>query len=95
MVGIVSVLWTDGRGVGRENSLDVKVSGCVDQLALLHVDQQSKVSQEIGTEDGFVNISDDENPRQRSSEAEVEGERSLAVCSDGSVVYGHKCEFVR
>ena len=57
------MLWTDGRtqrGVGRENSLDVKVSGCVDQLALLYVDQQSKVSQEIGTE----NISDDEDRRR-------------------------------
>jgi hypothetical protein len=52
----------------------VEVSSSVDQLALLHVDQESKVSQEIGTDYGLLYISNDENPRQRSSEAEVEGE---------------------
>ena len=40
--------------------------GCVgefNQLAVLHVNQQSKVSQEIGTKDGLLYISIDENPR--------------------------------
>ena len=76
-VGIVSVLGADGRarrGVGRNNTLNVQVSVCVNQLALLHVNQQSEVSQEVGTEDGLLYISDDENPWKRSSEPKVEGE---------------------
>ena len=86
MVGVVSVLRTDGRtrrGVGRENALDVEVSSSVDQPSLLHVDQESKVSQEIGTDYGLLYISNDENPRQRSSEAEVEGEGSFPYVAMG------------
>ena len=33
----------------------------VNQLVLLHVDEQSKVSQEISTKDGLLYISDAEN----------------------------------
>ena len=41
----------------------MQVGVCVDQLAFLHVNQQTKVSQEIGTKDGLLYIGDDENPR--------------------------------
>ena len=35
---------------------------CVNQPALFHVDQQSKVSQEISAKDGLLHVSNDENP---------------------------------
>ena len=73
------MLRTDGqtrRRIRREYALDVEVSGCVDQLVLLHVDQKSKVSQVISSENGRLYSSDDENPRKK---AEVEGERSFPV----------------
>ena len=39
----------------------MQVSVRVNQPALLHVNQQSKVSQEIGSEDGLLYLSDDED----------------------------------
>lgn len=50
------------RGGSQEDTLNVQVSVCDNQLALLHVNHQSNVSQEIGTKDGLLYISDDENP---------------------------------
>jgi len=41
------------RGGSQEDTLNVQVSVCDNQLALLHVNHQSKVSQEIGTKDGM------------------------------------------
>ena len=66
MVGVVRILRADGRtrgGVGRENTLDVHVSVCVDQLAALQVDQQPKVSQKVGADDRLLHVCNNENPR--------------------------------
>ena len=52
------------------------------------------MSQEISTEDGLLDVSNNEDPRQQSSEAEVEGEQSFAIRSNGSIVHGHECEFL-
>ena len=42
VVGIVRVPWPDswaGRGISRDNALNVQVSGCIVQLMLSHVNQ--------------------------------------------------------
>ena len=64
-VGVVVLLAVErraGRGA-REDALDLKMCVSVDQLALLPVNQQSEVSQEIGSEDVLLSISDDGDPR--------------------------------
>ena len=84
-----NTLWKVGRtrrGIKRGYALDVEVSGNVNQPVLLHVDQESKVSQGIG-----MGLSNDENPRPRSSEVEVERFTYLWQCAkerDCRVVVG-------
>ena len=77
-------------GVGRKNALNMELSGGVNQLTLLHVHQESKMSQKICTEDSLLYLGNDENPGQCSSETEVEGERPFAVRSNWGIVHGHK-----
>ena len=50
----------------RQYALDVQLCMCIDQLAVLHVNQKCEMSQKISTEDGLPNISNDENPRECS-----------------------------
>ena len=41
------------------------MGGCVRQLALTHVNQESEVPKEVCTDDGLLDISDNEYPRRR------------------------------
>ena len=52
------------------------------------------MSEEISTKNRFLHLSNDEDPREGSAEAKVEGERSFAVRTDRSVVHCHKGELV-
>ena len=65
-IRVGSILGTDGRarrGDTGEDTLNVQVCVCVDQLSFLDINQETKVSQDIGTKDGLLYISDDEYPR--------------------------------
>ena len=53
------------------------------------------MTEEIGSEDWLLYISDDEDPGQRSSEAKVEGKGAFPVRVYGSIVNSSKCEGVR
>ena len=52
------------------------------------------MSEEISTKNGFLHLSNDEDPREGTAEAKVEGESSFAVHMDRSVVHCHKGELV-
>ena len=45
------------------------------------------MSEEISTKNGFLHLSNDENPREGPAEAKVEGERSFAIRTVRSVVH--------
>ena len=47
-----------------EDALDIQLRVWIDQLAILHVDQKCKMSQEVSAEDGLLNISNAKNPRK-------------------------------
>ena len=46
---------------------------------------------EVSSQDRFLNISDDENPWERASNTEVEGEGALSIRADGRVVDSDEC----
>ena len=70
--------------------------GCVSQLPLPHVNQQSEVSEKISSNDELVDVCNNEDPREGATEAEVECEGMLAihVCRDGGVVHRSQGELV-
>ena len=79
----------------RKYALDVQLCVCIDQLAVLHVNQKCKMSQKISTEDGLPNISNDENPRECSSKTEVECEGAFTIRANWSIVYSSEGQRVR
>lgn len=46
----------------RKDTLNVQVSGSVYKSVLSHVNENSKVSEEVCTENGFLDICNDEDP---------------------------------
>ena len=70
------------------NSLNVYVRGHIHQLALLHINKQTEVAEEVGSDDGFMNICDDKNPLKNTTKADVESEGAFPVGWDGSVIDG-------
>jgi hypothetical protein len=74
-VGITCVFWSDGGaggGVLRGNSLDMEVSGRVHELALSHIDQESKVPKEVCSDDQLRDVCDKEYPLEVTAKTEVE-----------------------
>lgn len=67
--------------------------GCVSQLPLPHVNEQSKALEKVGSNDGLLDVCD-EDPWEGATETEAECEGALAVCSDGSVVHCSQGELV-
>ena len=72
----------------------LEVCASVNEFALFEVNHESIVSEEVSTEDGLLNISNDEYPGQRPSKTEVKSEGALAVCRYGSIIYCCECEWV-
>jgi len=65
-VGVGVVLGADGRAGGDiwgEDTLYLQVCVWVNEFTYTHVNQEVKVSEEIGTEDGLLDICNDEYPQ--------------------------------
>ena len=75
-VGVTLFLGSNGRagrGVLSKNSLDMKARGRIRQLVLSHVHQESKVPEEVCSDDWLLDVGDDEYPLEGAAKAEVEG----------------------
>ena len=66
----------------------------VNEFGMSHVNSESLVCEEISSQDWFLNISDDENPWERASKTEVEGEGALSIRADRRVVDSDECAWV-
>ncbi len=53
--------------------MNLQVSGRVRKRAVLHVNEKAKVGQEISTEYGLLDISNDEHPSEGAAQAKGEG----------------------
>ena len=58
----------------RERTLGMQVCSCINQLALLHIYQESRMSERISTKNGSLHLSNDKNLREGLMEAKVDGE---------------------
>ena len=53
---------------------------------MLHVNEKVKLSEEIGTQDGLLYISKDEDPAKGTSKSKVKCKRAGTVCRYGGTV---------
>ena len=63
-------------------------------MVFTHVDHQTEVLQEISTDDCIGNVGNDKNPAEGTSKAEVQGEGSSTIGTDGGTIDGLKSEGV-
>ena len=74
--------------------LGYQVSDRVYEVVFTHVDHQTEVLQEISTDDCIGNVGNDRNPAEGASKAEVQGEGSSTIGTDGGTIDGLKSEGV-
>ena len=76
------------------DTLHHQVSDRVYEVVFTHVDHQTEVLQEISTDDCIGNVGNDKNPAEGASKAEVQGEGSSTIGTDGGTIDGLKSEGV-
>lgn len=54
--------------------MDSQVRGCVGEMPVFHVDHETEVTEEVGSNNRLLDICYDENPLESATESEVECE---------------------
>ena len=58
----------------------------IHQLTSLHIDKKTEVAEEVGSNNGFLNVCDNENPLKNTAKADVESEGAFPEGWDGSLL---------
>ena len=77
--------WSGG-GFRSEDTIDSQFGDGVNQSVVGDIDQELEVVQEVGPENGVLDVCNQENPPKGAPESEVEGVGLSTKCRDAGVV---------